>query len=177
MTQITDSRYTDAALRGYTDDVLVEHLDERTNQHLRVNGAIAIAERKVGSGQGDNETLANLASMLRERHEQAAIIEALQREIERRERDEVLNERATTGIPSEVAEYIERSLVDDGLFPEFDDPEQRALLLGMWGHAALALDATEDEEALRTNRRVADRVIAAFVALYLHADADEYATA
>lgn len=101
----------------------------------------------------------------------------LRAELERRavadERDEYLNDVASSGIPAEVVDYMETRLQDEGLFPEFSEPEQAQLLFGMWMHAVTATEAIEDEVALRTNRRVADKVIAAFLALYVHDEVAE----
>lgn len=96
--------------------------------------------------------------------------EELRRELERREASddlfEILNSRAGSGVPSEVAEWIEKRLVDDGLFLDTGEEPERSLFLALWMHALTAQEALADEEALVTNSRIGERVIAAYLSLY-----------
>lgn len=170
----TDSRYTREAISEMSDDSLTQHYTERQDQRERATRDEA-TYRETLTGpidlgpEAERNVEANLLSALREIREQNEILHRLRIEAARRETERLLDDGGSTGLASEIHDWMSRCLEDDGLYLDADINGDLTLLL--WQQAYTALETSSDRAF--DNRAIAGRVILAYQALYTPLGDDE----
>lgn len=162
-----DERYTQEAIWNYSDELLAEHLEERTAQRAACKvgmqryhallETIADPDSKLAT-----DTLANLGSVTREHAIQNRVIRQLERETSRRRAEAASFTEAKPNEPN--VELVNQETAKRGLPVDVDETGDTDMVNTMWFQATLAIEAEGDN--LPTQAEVASRVADAYSVLY-----------